>query len=202
MKGKTVIAVLVTVIISSAVFFACGLLLLPAELNSAPTPAGDSVSGVNYYSEEKNCSVLFLYEDGSGGLVYLDFASGVLRVSLYNDHAEEQAVKSDYDINYTVRLTSDFLCRFCDQLGGITISENGTKFRYLSAGLRQKLEEKLDYDSRLKIVSAFFEKIAKIGLSSDDFMFIIEETENNLVYPVCYGWISGIKELTENCVFE
>lgn len=199
MKKSTVISVLLAVIISSATFLLCGILLLPAEIQSDPTPAGDTVSGINYYSDTKNATLLCLYEDGSGALVHLDFDASKTIMFIYNDHAEGQALMSGYDINYTVNLTSDFLCRFCDRIGGISLGEGDAKRRYLSAGLRQKLGEKADYDEREKIATAFFEKIAKIGLSSDDFMFIIEETENNLAYPVCYGWIPRMGELAQNC---
>ncbi len=201
MNKRTVISVLLAVIISSGTFLLCGILLLPAELRSEPAPAGDSVSGINYYSDTENATLLCLYEDGSGALLHLDFDSSEIRLFIYNDHAEGQAAMSGYDINYTLRLTSDFLCRFCDRIGGISLDEGDGMRRYLSAGLRQKLSENADYDERKKITTAFFEKIAKIGLSSDDFMFIIEETQNNLAYPVCYGWIPRIKDMADNCIF-
>ena len=201
MKSRTVISVLIAVIISSGTFLLFGILLLPAKLQSAPSPAGDSVSGIDYYSDTQNASLLCLYEDGSGALLYFDFHSSELKLLIYNDHAEGQALKSGYDVNYKVTLTADFLCRFCDRIGGIILREGDADRRYLSAGLRQKLSEKADYDEREKIATAFFEKIAKIGLSSDDFMFIIEETDNNLVYPVCYGWLPHISELAQHCIF-
>lgn len=201
MKRRTIISVLVAVIISSGTFLLLGILLLPAKLQPSPAPAGDSVSGVDYYSNNQNASVLCLYENGSGALLYLDFDSSELKLLIYNDHAMGQALKSGYDVNYTVNLTADFLCRFCDRIGGITLGEGDAERRYLSAGLRQKLSEKADYNEREKITTAFFEKIAKIGLSSDDFMFIIEETDNNLAYPVCYGWLPHISELAQNCIF-
>ncbi len=202
MKKSTVISVLLAVMISSATFLLCGILLLPAEIQSDPTPAGDTVSGVNYYSDTKNATLLCLYEDGSGALIHLDFDASKIKIFIYNDHAEGQALMSGYDINYTVSLNSDFLCRFCDRVGGITLREGDSERRYLSAGLRQKLNEKADYNEREKIANAFFEKIAKIGLSSDDFMFIIEETENNLAYPVCYGWLPRIQDMASNCILQ
>ena len=80
--------------------------------------------------------------------------------------------------------------------------EGGTKRNYLSASLRQKLLDKADFETRKMIIEAFFQKIAKIGLSSGDFKFIIEETENDLVYPVCYGWIDKIGVMAENFTIE
>lgn len=204
MKKKTALAVLVTSTFSLGCFLLCGILLLPAEIGSAPSPnpVGDSVSGVDYYSSAQNCGVLCLYEDGSGALLYLDFEKGVLDAEVYNDHAKEQAMTSKFPVNYTLQADSDFLCRFCDRIGGIDLSEGGSKRRYFSASLRQKLAEKTDFDGRVEIISAFFERIAKMGLSSGDFMFIIEETDTNLSYPICYGWVEGFAAIAENIVLE
>lgn len=201
MKKKTVIPVLVTVIISAAVFTLCGILLLPAQIGSAPSPAGDAVSGISYYSEAENCGILCLYEDGSGGLVFLDFDAGCMNISLYDEDPVKNAMAEGYDIGYTINVTADFLCRLCDRLGGIVMTEGGEERRYFSVGLSEKLADMDDRNSKVEIAEAFFRKIAKIGLSSDDFMFIIEETKNDLAYPVCYHWIQHMSELSENYIF-
>lgn len=203
MKNKNIITLLLSIIISAATFFICGLLLLPASIDETPDPApvGDSVSGIEYYDLE-NRSILFCLEDNSGALFYLDFQNDSINIEIYNDHAIEQGEKSKYKVNYKIFADIDFLCRFCDRIGGIDLGETSVKRRYFSAGLRQKMEEKTDYVSRKEITLAFFEKIAKIGLSSEDFMFIIEETDSNLSYPACFKWIPALKGLAENCIFE
>ncbi len=204
MKKGVVISVLFTVIFCSAVFFMLGLLLLPAELETAPLPepADDYVSGVEYYSSIENCALLLTFSDGAGALLYLDFGRQQINITVYNDNPEGQAAVSRVGIDNILVADNDFLCSFCDRLGGISLAEGGTKRRYLSASLRQKLDEKSDNDSRKAIIDAFFEKIAKIGLSADDFMFIIEDTENDLNYTVCYDWIEYIAEMAENRSFE
>lgn len=203
MKRKNIIALLLSIIISSATFFFCGLLLLPAEFvaESEPAPVDETVSGIEYYDLE-NRGVLFCLSDNSGLLLYLDFENCVLKIEIYNDHAAEQAEKSRYKPSYKIMTDTEFLCRFCDRIGGIDLGEGSGKRRFFSASLRQKLTEKTDYATREEISIAFFEKIAKIGLSSEDFKFIIEETNTNLSYPACYKWIPRFKELAENCVFE
>ncbi len=117
-----------------------------------------------------------------------------------NDIEIDFIISNNSKVNYKIFADIDFICRFCDRMGGIDLGESSVKRRYFSAGLRQKLEEKTDYGSRLEITSAFFEKIAKIGLSSEDFMFIIEETRTNLVYSVCYDWLPLIKVMFSNYV--
>lgn len=202
MKKRNLIALLLSVIISSATFFVCGLLLLPAEFvpETEPTPVDENVSGIDYYGLE-NRGVLVSLSDNSGALLYLDFENGLINVEIYNDHAAEQAEKSKHKPSYKIMTDTEFLCQFCDRIGGIDLGEGSQKRRFFSAGLRQKLEEKTDYATRKELFVAFFEKIAKIGLSSGDFKFIIEETNTNLSYPACYKWIPLFKDLAKNCVF-
>lgn len=201
MKKSTIIPVLVTIIFCSVIFTICGILLVPAEIKSVPAPAGDTVSGIKYYPDAKNSGVLLLFESGGGAMTYLDFESGRIYIFPYDKNPLQNANLEGYDINYTISLTNEFLCRLCDRLGGVIISEGGSNIRYSSVGLGIKLKESNDKNAKIKIISAFFEKIAKIGLSSDDFMFIIENTDNNLVYPICYHWIEPFKDLAGNCIF-
>ncbi len=202
MKKKRTIAVLISVIITTAVLALCGLLLLPVEIEKSEFPTGENVSGINYYSDVTSCGILCRYEDGSGALLFLNFDTGSIYVSLYEDSTNEKAAKEGYDISYSIDLTADFLCRFCDRLGGITMSEAGSERRFSSVGLRNKLKEMTAFDDRIAIFSAFFERISKIGLSLDDIKFIIKETENDLVYPVCYHWVEPFKEMAGNCIFK
>ena len=203
MKGKNIIAVLLAVIISGSAFFLAALLMLPTVWGdkAEPSPAGDSITGEAYYTPE-NANLLLLCFDGSGALLRLLFDEGKITCEVYDNHAEEQGRAYSGGDYYTLFADADFIAAFADRIGGVELSEGSAKRRYFSAGIRQKLAERTDYAGRCELVSAFFEKIAKIGLSSGDFKFIIEETENDLVYPVCYGWIDKIGAMAENFTVE
>ena len=175
MKNKRIIALLLSVIISSAVFFALGLLFVPSVgRDSSDEPAGENLSGVDYYTPE-NAKILFLCPDGSGALCLLDFENSEILVTLYANHALEQVENDSGGEHYTANMTVDFLALLADRVGGIELYEGGGKRRYFSAGLRQKLSEKQSLAEKREMTLAFFEKIAKLGLSSEDFKFIIEE---------------------------
>ena len=73
---------------------------------------------------------------------------------------------------------------------------------YFSAAVSDFCEKKLNEEMRKKLALSFFNKIAKTGLSSQDFLFIIEETKATLRYSVCYDWIPHIKTMFSNIVFE
>ncbi len=205
MKRKNIILVLMAVIISGGAFFISALLMLPAVWGEGEpeeqAPAGENISGLPYYTPE-DANLLFLYEDGSGALLRLLFGEGKIVCEVYDNHALEQGSAYSGGSFYTCSVDADFIASFADRLGGVSLLEGGTQRRYFSAGIRQKLAERNDYATRCELVSSFFEKIAKIGLSSSDFKFIIEETENDLVYPICYGWISRISAMAEDFTIE
>ena len=78
--------------------------------------------------------------------------------------------------------------------------ETGKKSVYFSSALMAFCENNLNYDSLLQLSISFFDKISKTGLSSEDFMFIIKETESDISYSVCYDWIPHIKEMFCNVI--
>ncbi len=172
------------------------------KLEPEPEPADDFVSGVEYYSGVDNCSLLLLFDDGAGALLYLDFGSRRIDIKIYNDNPRGQAEASRFGVDNTLVVDTEFLAAFCDRLGGISFTEGGQKRNYLSGSLRGKLAEKADFETRQNITAAFFEKISKIGLSTDDFEFIIKETENNLNFTVCYDWAEYFAEMASNITIE
>ena len=200
-RNSTVKAVLLTVTICSGIFTAAGISLLPAALYSAPLPTQEQEHKIPYSSPCENCGILLLNENQSGILIFLDFDDGSAKISMLSSDAVTDALKVGYEINYTLYTDLNFVCRLCDRLGGIVINKNGSDMRYLSTGLRAELEENDSPEMRKEVATAFFEKISKIGLSSGDFKFIIENTRTNLNYPACYEWMNYIPDMFGNFVF-
>lgn len=198
---STVTALLLAVTLCAGAFMAVGILFLPATLYSAPTPAGETVSNIRYSSDPQSSGLLFLLEDGSGALFFLDFEQEVVFVKLFEEDAAQQGVEAGYEVNYTVRTDLDFIGRFCDRLGGIVMEKDGFSLRYSSAGLLEEILAQNDPETAVKICEAFFEKIARTGLSSGDFKFIIENTDTDLNYPTCYSWIERLPALFSRYVF-
>lgn len=202
MKKKTFLtAILLSVTLCSGVLFFAALFLTPAEIGKSYSPAGENVPNVPYSSVPENKSILVLHEKGNGALLYLNFSNIALEIHLFDKNCEEEAEKLGYIINYKMEITNDFVFSLCDRIGGIEIAENGETYKYLGASLGQFLEKKPNIDTMLKISEGFFEKFSKIGLSSADFMFIMENTDTNLNYPTCYDWLDFMPELLCNCIY-
>lgn len=200
--SKTLTAVLASFTAVLGTLTLIGILLLPAELASPETEAGENIIGIDYSTLPSNKGLLFVGENGEGAFLYLDFASTQVQCHLFDENAEDGAAALPYFKDYTLYIDSSFLPLLCDRLGGIEMpDQNGENSLYFSAALVELCKKELNAEQRLQLCISFFDKIAKTGLSSEDFMFIIEETNTALSYSVCYDWIPHIKELFCNYVF-
>ena len=178
-----------------------GILLLPAQLASPERAAHENISGIGYTEEIPSSTLLFVFPDTSGLLIHFDFSSLCTNYYVFGQEAEEKAAELPYQIDYNFFPEEDFLPRLADRLGGVEIEdENGEKKLYFSAAVQEFCEKELTDENRIILVDSFFDKIAKMGLSSEDFMFIIEVGKGNISYSVCYDWISHIKTMFSNTV--
>lgn len=178
-----------------------GILLLPAEIAPPKQSVHENIEGVGYTKHPPSRGLLFLGEDGSGIFVFLDFSSISTYLYVFPEKAEENTALLPYLTDGIFNVKSDFLARLSDRLGGIEMTdETGEKSLFFSSSIISFCEQKLGYDEILQLCLSFFEKISKTGLSSEDFMFIIEETESDISFSVCYDWIPHIKEMFCNVI--
>ena len=203
MKKFKVIAVglLISACTITGLLSLIGILLLPAQLASPERAAHENISGIGYTEEIPSSTLLFVFPDTSGLLIHFDFSSLCTNYYVLNEKAEEKAAELPYQIDYNFFPEEDFLPRLADRLGGVEIEdENGEKKLCFSAAVQEFCEKELTEENRIILVDSFFDKIAKMGLSSEDFMFIIEVGKGNISYSVCYDWISHIKTMFSNTV--
>lgn len=202
MKKNQWIAVLLSLCISLGIFLSLGLIFLPIALNSPSSFVVEEESDIPYAPRFQNSGVLYLSDDGSGLLIFLNFDAKTAAVNLFLSDAEKAALGSGFEINYIIRGSDLFLCEFCDRLGGVDIVENGVERRFSGAALKQKLKNSSTLFEKAEISEGFFKVFSKIGLSLEDFQFIIENTKTNLNFPVCFSWKDVLKDTLSNYVFE
>ncbi|MBR6743461.1 MAG: hypothetical protein IKL94_03100 [Clostridia bacterium] len=202
MKKKNLVAVWLSIALSLGVFAIAGLIFMPIAFNNEISPADNEQSGVPYPSDPQSSGILYVSEDGSGALIYLNFEQKTTTVNIFLEEAREKALLVGYEINYTLVGNDTFLCELCDRLGGIELDENGVKYRFTGAGLAKKLEKTHSVSQMAEISEGFFKKFSKIGLSDDDFKFIIENTRTDLNFPVCYSWREVISDTVSCYIFE
>ncbi len=175
---------------------------MPLALKESASPTAENKTDVPYMSNPQSSGVLYLSDDGSGALVFLNFDAKTTVVNLFLSDAENSAMATGYEINYTIRGSDSFLCDFCDRLGGISLTENGVQSHFSGAALKQKLADASTLEEKAKISEGFFKKFSKIDLSMKDFQFIIENTKTTLNFPVCFSWKDVLKDTVSNYTFE
>lgn len=198
---SVVVSVLATLTVCMGLLILAGILLIPAEIASPEQSVHENVSGIGYYDYPPSCGVLIVDSKDRGVFIYLDFKNIVTQVYVFGSSATQRAESLPYITHYTLMVEDDFAPRLCQRLGGIEITDGqGKKTLHFAPALQEIIKNNPGEEEILKISLAFFEKIQKIGLSSEDFMFIIEAAETNLSYSVCYDWISHIKVMFSNYI--
>ena len=200
-RKNAIITVLTTLAVLLGLTLGTAMLLIPAVLGSVKEPAGENISGIPYSDPPASQTLLILDGEDRGALIHLDFADIATHVYLFESDAAAAAEELPFEATYRMKIDKAFPPRLCDRIGGIDIENEGATERYFSASLAEFCGEDPDYDKMLKISRSFFEKIANMGLSSEDFMFIIEVTDTDLTYSVCYGWIDRIPEMFSNIIY-
>lgn len=201
MKKSVLLSVWGFIALSFGVFALAGLIFLPLTF-SEKAPVGEEASNIPYTESPKSSGILYLHEDGSGALIFLNFEQKTTAVNLFLDNAETKALSVGYEINYTVRGSDAFLCELCDRLGGIDLVEKESIYRFTGAGLAEKLAFSSSLEEKAEISEGFFKKISKICFTREDFQFIIESTETNLNFPVCFSWENVLKDTVSQYIFE
>ena len=196
-KYKTAVTVfIITALIFCSMLCLLGIFLIPAQVGVPQLPTGENISGITYGSAPSPISIK-IFSPFGGALLYLGFNTLSVDVRLFEDSADLERVETDYYI----KLSDGFLGRFCDRIGGLTLNLSGQRELYFGVALEQYIAEDRDLYKMREISSAFFEKISKTGLSTEDFVFIMENGETDLNFPVCYDIREYIPELFANCYY-
>ena len=188
MKKFLLKPMLLTITVTLGIFTLLGIFVLPASVVFDTNQAGEKMEGVPYVNTPEN----------SGVFIFLDFEKKKVNAFTYTENCEKELQNSGYEVNYTIKASTEFIGDMCDRLGGIVMEKGEDKYRFSSVVLIEEIERNKTLESMEKITVAFFEKISKLGLSSNDFKFIMNNTETNLNYPICYGWTEYVQTMFQN----
>lgn len=202
MTKKTVfITCLATLTVCLGVCVLLSIFLLPATLGGEENPAAEELGGVDYTRRPLGAGLLFVDDRDRGAFIFLDFEGTSAHVCLLPENATESAEQLTWRTEYTFLMKEGFLGGLADRLGGVQMTLGGQNSLWFSTALEEFCKNDLEEEEMYEISCKFFEKISKTGLSSEDFMFIIEESETRLPYSVCYDWIPYVSELFANCIY-
>ena len=198
MKKFLLKPMLLTITVTLGIFTLLGIFVLPASVVFDTNQAGEKMEGVPYVNTPENSGVFIYTGDDRGVFIFLDFEKKKVNAFTYTENCEKELQNSGYEVNYTIKASTEFIGDMCDRLGGIVMEKGEDKYRFSSVVLIEEIERNKTLESMEKITVAFFEKISKLGLSSNDFKFIMNNTETNLNYPICYGWTEYVQTMFQN----
>lgn len=157
----------------------------PVKIESESEPYGTTT---------ENCGIV-LDISGEKTFFYLNFNEEKVDILLN----VPQKYKNDiygYSVDYTVTSEDILISELIDRIGGIDLNLETQEFCYTGVQILDLLKN--NEISKRELVTAMFEKIGSIGLSSRDFVFIIENCETNIKIPDCYYWPKYIKDMCQN----
>ncbi len=193
MNAKKIFRTVFTFLICTAIFFSSAFLYLKSELKKNKA-ADRKTESEPYYTVPTNSGMLFKLPSGGGCLVYLDFENLCIK-SVFTENSNILRW-GEFTVDYTVNADYPFIAGIIDRVGGICLESGGKQLRYTGALAVELLSETADTsDLERKILSGIFEAISKNGFSKDDFVYIIENGNTDLLVPDCFYWQEYMKEM-------
>ncbi len=196
MDKKTVLQI-ISVILASALIFTAFVFAVTRTkpLVSVEVPKNDIVyePPIDY---PKDTTVLFNLEDGFSLCLKLEFEKGFIS-ALILENANQKAFEGfGFYATETVDLSYKSLMDFIDTIDGINLDIFGEEMRYTGVQVCNIIAVNKDHiETKIKILKAIFNKIYKIGFSSDALYCIMNNTNNTLSVPDCYGWTDYLGEM-------
>ena len=189
------------ILLCCLVMIGSSYLYLEISLNYSETDTTESNIPYAEPLPESAGILLYLTED-EGYLIYLNFKDDNITIAKIEDTQEELKDYFGYEINYTITTDYIVLANFIDRLGGIELYDNGETLRYTGLQVLDKINlAKENDDLKREVIRRFFETVSTNGISKEDFVYIIENTETDLTVPNCYYWPPYISEIAKNTRF-
>ncbi len=186
-----------TAVLCALAFFLTSLGVLWQE-GSTQTEK-NQVSEPYFPPPPQNTPIMFLWEEGGGEIVYLDFEQCEIVVTILPENCDENAaLVYGYRDFEAVKANYLLIVSLVDRLGGIEVIKNGEALRLTGAQIASFVGQGEDFATKREVISAIFQKIAISGFSNNDFMFIINNSNTTLSFPDCYGWDGKIAEMAKN----
>ena len=195
MKRKT------KIFLTSFTVSICSLLIFMATgffyLQSTNETVENKTEKVPFYQVPENKGIL-LDIDGIKTLFYMNFEKNNLSV-IYPDMEEEIY---DYEIDYKIKSDYKIVEEIIDILGGIDLKISEETYNYTGAQVVDLISKTEDIEPLKKTVTEkVIEKIGERGMTLEEFVYIIENSETNLTIPDCYTWPEYMSEICKNVRF-
>lgn len=151
---------------------------------------------VPYSSVPESAAILLNLPHGRFWL-HLDFES--LTLTVKNQIPDEFTDDEYFTVSADERLTAGMI----DRVGGIELLTDGELLRFTGHQVTELLNSSVDpTELRNAAIKEYLKKAGEVGISRQDLVFMIENSETDLTVPDCFYWPEYTAELCRNCKFD
>ncbi|MBO4734483.1 MAG: hypothetical protein J5662_08405 [Clostridia bacterium] len=198
---KKFFKIALTFFLSASIFFGCSYFYLYNSLKKTEKAAEKKQENIPYYETPVSCGLHFLLPAGKEILIFLDFEERIAYIIDINKNAVAEEGYAGYGFDYDFHVDYAVLSALIDRLGGIDLTVNNEPLRFTGVQVCDALCKNTSPEFPFETVFAVCERISQNGFSSDDFVFLIENSETTLTVPVCIYWQDYIKDMFADAVF-
>ena len=196
MDKKTILQIISVILASALIFTAFVFAVTKTKpLVSISVPKNDIIyePPIDY---PEDTTVMFTFEDGFSLCLKLEFKKGFISALILENATEKAFEGFGFYTNEKVNFSYKSLMDFIDTIDGINLDIFGEEMRYTGVQVCNIIAvNKGHIETKVKILKAIFNKIHKIGFSSDALYCIMNNTDNTLSVPDCYGWTDYLGDM-------
>lgn len=186
------------------IFFGCIIVFLSASffylkhgLDEKNNAVAKSESSVPYQKSNcENTCLVFCLDDGSAVMIYLDFSSNKVISAVMYDYSEKDEKTLGYTADFKIYADWNLVAGIIDRIGGIELDINGESLRLTGVQTVDLISSGgVTFDLYRSILLSVYKRIARVGLSNADLVYIIENGKTDMSMPDCYYWQDLLPEL-------
>lgn len=182
-------------------FFGISYGYLRYHINKTLTEADQKEYAVPYERRPDNKGIAFVFPDNSATLVFLDFENLCIRLLDIPQFEAQKTEYNGYTVDYEVEMNLTLVEGIVDRVGGIDLEIDGVVMRYTGVQVAELISAKDGNSLKQQLLSQIFEQIEKNNFSKEDFVYIIENSENNLSFIDCIFWLDYLKDMSGRISF-
>lgn len=182
-------------------FFGAAYAYLNYNFNNQTAKADQKDYTVPYKNLPDNSGIAFLLPDGNGVMAYLDFENSCINVVNIENYDRNNNMYYGYTVDYIIETDYQLIGGIVDRVGGVNVEINGETLRYTGVQIIDLISVNSDVNIKMQIIIQIFKQISKNNFSTDDFVYIIENSKSNLSIIDCIYWLDYIDEMSRNINF-
>ena len=183
-KVKRFLKISIFLICFELLIFGSGYLYLDARLKKSMV--NESVESVPYYTQVPEDKTVLMTVCQDKILLNLNFEEETINITFLE--AENRSYTADYEVicNY------EMIGYLVDVAGGIELDG----LRYTGVQITEMLEyNPQDINLKKSITQKIIKGISNNGFTKENLLYVIDNSETNLKFNLCFDWVDWIPEL-------